>query len=70
MRLIEAFPIKLPSGTEATGRLYQSPHRDSGRRIIVDVGGQTVYDTDYAYDLGNALNSLNQWLESQPKGAC
>ena len=64
MRLIEDFPIALPSGVTLRGSLYQSPHRDTGRRIIVrDDSGNKLHDTDWAYDTGNAQNSLDSWLE-------
>jgi hypothetical protein len=65
--LIEAFPIRLPDGRDFVGRLYQTPHRKKGRRIIVDRGGVTVLDTKDCCDFGNAKNALDLWLAEQMK---
>lgn len=68
-RLIEAFPIRLPDGTSWEGSLFQSPHRRTGRQIVVhDQAGTELFDTGCCYDLGNAMNTLDLWLAKQLEG--
>jgi len=69
-QLLQDFPITL-TGRTLNGFLYQSPHRRTGRRIVVkDKKGKVLFDTDYAYDLGNARNSLELWIAEQEAGPC
>ncbi len=61
---VEAFDIRLPDGRSLEGLLYRSRSRRTGRRIIVKEAGHVVYDGDECYDLGNATNGLERWLDS------
>lgn len=41
---------------------YQTPHRASGRRIVVkDKAGVTQFDTDDHCDIGNACDAVDRW---------
>lgn len=64
MTLLESFDIGPVAGKTMRGRLYQSPHRRTGRRITVNDGDTLLFDTGDAYDIGNAQNALDRWLES------
>lgn len=63
-KLLEAFPITLPDGRAFLGRLYAT-YRSGGRRITVSNRERVLYDTDSCYDLGNATNKLEHWLQGQ-----
>lgn len=62
-RFIERFEITPTTGPTLYGTLWATPIRTSGRRIQVhDADGEELFDTDDAYDLGNAINALDCWL--------
>lgn len=71
-RKIEDFNITLPDGRVWVGSLYahlSENARRGGRRIVVrDLDGAVLFDTDEAYDLGNATNALDLWLLPQVRG--
>lgn len=64
-RRLETFTINLP-GRKLTGESYSTPNRRTGRRIVVRAeNGVILFDTRDCYDLGNARNSLENWVVSQ-----
>lgn len=64
--LRERFPITPPGSPPLRGELYATRSRSSGRRIIVrDAAGLIQLDTDDCYDLANAINRLDLWLEAK-----
>lgn len=70
--LIETFPITGPGGAVWTGWLIRSPVRRSGRQIIVTAdrdGKEQLFDTEMAYDSGNAINKLEHWIAAQYEAA-
>lgn len=76
--LMESFEVTVPGhGKPCVGLLFQTTSRKSGRRIKVCEGGpeagqitldamsNPIFDTNDQYDLGNATNCLDQWLQSR-----
>lgn len=64
--LVERFPITAPDGRKWEGSCHRTNSRPSGRRIVVrGEGGRIEFDTDEQYDLGNAVNLLDEWLRKE-----
>lgn len=64
--LLERFPIAPPGSPPLRGELYATRSRPGGRRVVVrDAAGLILLDTDDCYDLGNATNRLDLWLEAK-----
>ncbi len=43
-------------------RTYQTPHRYTGRRVVVsDRAGRVVFDSQDACDIGNACDHVDRW---------
>ena len=56
----------LPTLPPLVAEKWQTAGRDCGRRIVVkDAAGTVVFDTDDHYDIGNAFNSFETWLNAQ-----
>ena len=70
--LLETFAVTVPGQPEGTvfrGELWATA-RQGGRRIrVVAAGGSILFDSDDCYDLGNACNGLDLWLQAQADGA-
>ena len=66
--LLETFAVTVPGVGTCKGELWSVSYRASGRRITVTApGGMKVFDSDECYDLGNARNHLDLWLDEQAK---
>jgi len=64
-QLIETVPVR---DSRLTVSSYRTGRR-SGRRLVVrNEHGIICFDTDECYDLGNAVNAVDLWLQS-PEGA-
>lgn len=47
---------------------YRSPHRESGRRIVVTTKeGQEVFDTGDHVDIANACEAVDHWFTQEAK---
>lgn len=62
--LCEEMAVTKKGGEALTARLYRSPYRYTGRRVILyDASGAVVYDTGNCYDLANACANACRWLD-------
>jgi hypothetical protein len=66
IHFITEFPVAVRSA-RYTGKLFATPHRSRGRRIVVFDGQTPVFDTNDHMDLCNATNSLHNWMQEQAK---
>lgn len=61
-RELSRTPCSAPGLEHLTAVVYASPHRPTGRRVVILAAGEEVHDTGDCYDISNAFARAEEWL--------